>query len=137
MEKITTVAELKSAIQELENKQAQEWPLLKEQFRTTSESLKPLNLIKSAFKDVTASSGIKDTLLGATVGLTAGYLSKTLIVGASQNPFKKLLGDLLQLGVSTIVSKNPEAIKSLAEGLLNFVGKKEENNIEHSDESPA
>ena len=125
MKKITTIAELKSAIQELENKQANEWCLLKEQLSTISENLKPLNLIKNTFKEFTSSAGFKDNLLGNIVGLAAGYLSKGLIVGATHNPIKKLVGALLQLEVTTAVSKNPETIKSLAGIILNLFKKKE------------
>ena len=123
MQKITTAAELKIAIQQLEYKQAEEWPLLKEQFLLTYEGLKPLNLIKNTFREFTSSLAIKDNLWG----LTAGYLSKLLIIGASNNPIKKLLGALLELGISNIVSKNQDTIQSLVDKVIEFFNKNKEN----------
>ena len=124
MQKITTAAELKIAIQQLEYKQAKEWPLLKEQFLTTYEGIKPLNVIKSTFKEFRSSPDFKDNLLSTTMGLTAGYLSKLLIVGTSHNPIKKILGSILELGVSNVVSKNPDTIKSLVNNIIEFFNKK-------------
>ena len=60
------------------------------------------------------------------MGLAAGYLSKLLIVGASHNPITKLLGGLLELGVSNVVSKNPETIKSIVNNIIDFFNKKKE-----------
>lgn len=134
MEKITTVADLRNAIQQLEYKQTNEWTLLKAEVLNVSENLKPLNLIKNTFKEATSSSEFKDSLLGSTVGLAAGYLSKSLFVGASTNPIKNVLGGLIQLGISTIVAKNPETIKMLADSALSLLNKKQENKVENQNE---
>jgi hypothetical protein len=93
MAKIRTAMDLKMAIMQLENDQVMEWALLREELHTTAESLKPSNLIKETFKDI------------SPIGLAAGYLSKALISGGSHNPLKSLLGSLLQLGITRIVSK--------------------------------
>jgi len=124
MQKITTVAELKTAIQGLEYKQANELSLLKDQFSVTTESLQPLNMLKSSFKNIISSPGLKGTLLDASIGLTAGYLSKALIIGASHNPIKKLFGAFLQLGVSNAASENSDTIKLLAGKVAGFFKKK-------------
>ena len=124
MQNITTVADLKTAIQGLEYKQAHELSLLKEQVLITTESLQPLNLLKSSFKNIISSPGLKDTLLDTSIGLTAGYLSKALIIGASHNPIKKILGAVFQLGVSNVATNNSDTIKLLAGKVANFFGKK-------------
>lgn len=123
MEKITTGEDLKMAIQQLEDKQNGEWLLLKEQFLITYENLKPLNIIKNTIKDVTASADFKESVIGTTMGLTAGFLSKKLVVGASNNPIKKIAGALLQYGVSAVVARNPETIK-LADVIIKLISKK-------------
>jgi len=124
MEKIKTVAELNLAIQQLEYQQAIEWSLLKDEFNIAYESVKPLNLIKNTFKEITTVPDFKDNLIGATLGLTAGIVSKAIIIGTSRNPIKKLIGALLQVEVSTAVVKNATAIKSAAYHLLHFFDKK-------------
>ena len=124
METIKTAIDLKLAIQRLEDKQAREWPLLKEQFMTTYDTLNPLNMLKNLLKETIGSTDLKGNLLGTTVGLTAGYLSKMLMVGESVNPIKKIMGSLLQLGISAVVSNNPEAIKLVGDRVMNFFNKK-------------
>ena len=126
MQKIKTTNDLKAAIQQLEIKQANELILLKDQFNTTYESLKPLNLIKNTLREAVSSPKVKNSLLATTIGLAGGYLSKKLMVGASKNPIKRIVGTLLELGVANAASKNPETIKWVAEKLIKFLSKKKE-----------
>jgi hypothetical protein len=125
MNKITTVEGLRNTIQLLEIKQNKELALLKRQFHDTYDSLKPINILKNTFKEFTASPEIKDNVLGVATGLTAGYLSKILVDGVSHNSFTKIVGSLLQLGITNVVSKNTEAIKSVIGFFTNFFRKKE------------
>lgn len=126
MQNIKTASDLKAAIQQLERKQANELVLLKEQFNTTYESLKPLNILKRQFKEMVTSPEVKNSLLATTIGLAGGYLSKKLMVGGSKNPIKKIIGTLLELGVAKVASKNPETIKWVADKLIHFLSKKKE-----------
>jgi hypothetical protein len=112
MQKITSSVELKTAILLLEIKRVEEMILLKEQFKITCENLKPVNLIKNKINELITAPDLKDKLLNSALGLVTGYLSKKVVVGATHNPIKQLLGTLLQLGVTSIVSKNPDGIKS-------------------------
>lgn len=113
MQKITTITELKSAIQLLEDQQINEWPILKEEFLSTYESLKPVNLIKSVFNELTKGPELKDGIINATLSLAAGYISKKITIGSTSNPLKQLLGTFIQMGVSKIVSRNTDEIKSI------------------------
>jgi hypothetical protein len=125
MEKITSVAQLKEAILELEIKQAREYYVLKEQFRMTYESMKPVNLIKNKFNEIVSSPNLKENLINATLSIAAGYLSKKATVGSTHNPIKQLLGTLIQMGVTGIVAKNADSIKSAASDLIGgFLNKK-------------
>jgi len=120
METITTAAELKNAIRQLEQKQAEEWTLLKQQSLYTYESLKPVNAIKNTLHELMSSSDVKKDLLGTLLGLAVGFLSKKVAIGSSHNPLKQLLGSILQMGVAGAVSKN-EDIKSTFLSLLRNV----------------
>jgi len=119
MQKIKTTVDLKNTIQQLEYKQANELLFLKRQFHITYESLKPVNLIKSSFHELTTAPEFKGNILDATLSIAAGYISKKVAIGATHNPLKQLLGTILQLGVTSVVSKNTDGIKSVAAKFIN------------------
>ncbi len=118
---------LKEAIDILENKQKYELSLLREQFHITSQSLKPINLIKHTFSEVGASPEVKDGILSNAIGLTTGYLSKKILLGATRNPITKMLGTVVQFTVSNFVAKNSGTIKALGGLALNSIFKKKNN----------
>ena len=124
MQKINSAISLRDAILQLESKQTEERKLLKKQFHLVYESIKPVNLIKSAFKKVAESRDLKDNILNTSVGLTVGYISKILFQGTSNSPVKKLLGSVLMFGITNLVSKNPEPVKSLGKKILEIIKSK-------------
>ena len=128
MENITTSIELKNAIQRLKVEQTIEEQLLKEQFYYTYESLKPINLLRSTIYDITTSPHLIDSILGTATGLATGYLSrKIMMLGASGNLFRKLLGSVMQLGVTNVVSQNPDKIKSIGQYIFQHILHKKRN----------
>ena len=126
MQNITTIAELRVAIQFLEIEQMEKRIQLKEQFYITYESLKPINLIKSTLKELFTSPNLIDNIIGTSLGIASGYLSKKIVIGASHNIFRKLLGSLLEFGVSNLVAQHPDGVKSIGQHLFQlFFHKKE------------
>lgn len=126
MGKITTIEELEAAIQLLEEKQAQEAILLKEQFEITGESLKPVNIIRGTFKDLVTAPDFKSDLVNTSISLAAGYLVKKLVFGSTNNQYKEMLGDALKIGVTSLVSQNADCIRStLMDFLSDVLNKKE------------
>lgn len=121
MQKITSTKELKIAIQELEARQASEERELREQFHTTLESFKPINMLKHTFKEVVTSPDLGKGLLNTVIGLTTGFVGKKLLMGSTHNPIKKLLGIVLQFGISNVVANHPEGIKSVGTKLFNRI----------------
>lgn len=115
---------LKEAISLLKKKQTLELKLLKEQVNTIHESIKPVNLIKNAFHQITSAPDIKDNILGSVLGLATGFVSKKLFVGGSHNPITKVIGALLEMGVTNVTSKNSDTIKSIGEKVVQFVLKR-------------
>lgn len=118
MSSIATSADLKKAITELERRQAIEWPLLKEEFLQTAESLKLINIIKSTFKEAVASPDLKTDIVNTAIGLTTGIVAKKVIIGKTLNPVSKLLGVLLEVFVANKVTKNAGEIKSFGSVLM-------------------
>lgn len=135
MQTIFTETDLRIAILQLESRQAEESIVLKEQFHVAVESIKPINLIKSAFTEVAESQDLQDNLINSTIGLSAGYLSKVLFQGISGSPVKKILGTALMFGVKNLIAQNPETVKSwgsvffkIIKNVLSNKGAKAHNN---------
>lgn len=124
MENITIHEGLRERILKLERQRFEQGKLMKEQFHLAYESVKPINLIKNTFKEVAASQDLRDNLLNTSVGLAAGYASKTLFEDASRSPFKKLLGTVLLFGVTNVVARHPKVIKSLGMMVWNVMRQK-------------
>lgn len=126
MENISSTADIKKAIQLLEEEQAVKGQLLKEQFYITYESLKPVNLLKNTIDEISSSPYLIDNILGAVTGVASGYLSKKVVVGASGNIFRKLLGAFIQFGVTNLVASHPDEIKFFSQLIFQRIFHKNE-----------
>lgn len=126
MQSISSIEELQNAIELLESEHTLKTQLLKEQFFLTYESLKPINVLRRTLKEITSSQYLVDDVPGTIMGLASGYVSKKIFTGRSANIFRNLIGSLLQFGVTNLVAKNSNVIKSVGIALLeNFIHKKE------------
>ena len=118
MQKINTLVALKQTILDLENTQSAEWRLVKEDALAAYESLKLINIIKNTLKHTLAAPELKTTIADTAIGLTTGFIAKKVMIGNTANPFKKLLGLILELTVANKVVHNAAAIKSVGGILL-------------------
>jgi hypothetical protein len=118
MEKQTAVDSLKESIRVLEIRQIEEGVLFKEQFKLTIESLKPVNLLKSSFKEMIGSVELKNGLFETVISLISGYISKKMITNSKSNPFMKILGGILQFGVTSVVAQNVDNIRDFLSNLI-------------------
>jgi hypothetical protein len=130
MQNITSIAELKNAIQLSEAEHTLKGKLVKEQFYLTYESFKPVNLLTNTLNDIAKSPYLVDNILGTAMGLATGYLSKKVFIGASGNKFKRLIGTILQFGITNVVAQNSETIKSFGRSLFQHFSRKKEINPE-------
>jgi hypothetical protein len=121
MQKINSATDIKDLILQLENQQTVDLKQLREQLHEAFESIKPINLVRNTFKEVVASEELTDNIVNTSVGLAAGYVSKTLFEKASHSPFRKLLGTALLFGVTNLVAKNPEVVKSVGTDFFNII----------------
>ena len=128
MKNTSSYTRLQDAIELLEDEQAFKRELLKEQIKITYESLKPLNLIRNALKDISSLPNLSENALGSAVGLASGYLSKKIFIGASGNVIRKLIGLVLQFGITNVVSQHPEAIRSFGQFILEHFFRRKEIN---------
>lgn len=114
---------LKERISLMESQQAEEFALLREQFHLTYDTLRPFNLIKTTFQELTSSPEVKGNILNNVIGLTTGYLSKKVLIGATHNPITKVAGTLLQFAVAKVVSRHSETIKAVGGLIINRIFK--------------
>jgi hypothetical protein len=127
MEKRYTTESLKVAIKAMEVKQAEDRQLLREQLLITYENLKPINIIKNIVKDFYSTENYKQDFLEIVAGMTSGFITKKLVVRNSKSPVLQLVGLAIQFGITTLVSKNYNAIKdSIFNFITKFLEKKEE-----------
>jgi hypothetical protein len=123
MDNITTYNELKKSIEALENRQLQEVTIIKSEFGEGLDRLTPGNLIKSTLMSVSNTVGLKESLLATTFGLVAGYVSKKIFIGSSQNPLKKIAGTLVLIAMTNVVTRHPEQIKRAGKKMISLFGK--------------
>jgi hypothetical protein len=112
MQTTDATEELKNAIRLAEVRLSTNGQLLKEQLLLTYDSLKPASLIRSTLKEITSSPFLIGNLAGSVIGLTTGYLSNKIVIGSSVSVLRRLIGSVLQFGITNIISKNSEVIKS-------------------------
>lgn len=118
MVKQNAINSLKESIRLVKIRQIEEGKILKEQFKITYESLKPVNLIKSSMKDLVSSVEIKSSIFETLISIVSGYLTQKLIVTSKSNVFIKTLGMLMQFGVTNLVSKNSEDVRIFFSNLI-------------------
>lgn len=132
MQNISSYSSLKDAIQLLEVEQGVKEQLFKDQLRITFESLKPINLIRKSLHDISSSPDLIDNILGLATGIASGFLTRKIFIGASGNVVRKILGTVLQFGVTNVVAKNPDTIKSVGQAILNLFLRRKDPKPEES-----
>jgi hypothetical protein len=119
IQKFNTVAELRIAIQQLEIKQANEWPPLKKQLLATAETLKPKHIIKDIFRDVFSEPTLKATAVNTTLGVAAMLAANFFFPSKTISSLTKLITGTI-IGVTTMgkIVSHGGHIKSLGNSLL-------------------
>ena len=105
--------DLETRILELEQVQAQQMVELKASVAGILDSISPSNILKSAWKDVVQSPGLRNTAINTAIGIGAGLLGEKLYVGNSKNIFKRISGSAVQFLIANFVRKKiPEMQKN-------------------------
>jgi hypothetical protein len=133
MQDITSAAGLKDAIRLLEAEHSDKGQELKKQLFLTYSSLKPVNLIRSTLDDVASSPYLIDNIIGTVMGLTTGFISKKIFIGASGNKFRKLIGHVLQFGVTNFVAQHHDTIKSFNQTVFHFLLRRKQRTLKDRD----
>jgi len=119
MENISTPDELKKAIQLLEEEKSVHFQEMRTNFSLSCESLNPASIVKSTMKEISSSPYLLNNIFNVAIGLVAGYLSKkAMLAGRSDKKSRRLLGLILQLGVTNLIVYAPNAINSFVRHLF-------------------
>jgi len=109
---------LSLAIVALEQKQNLELEALKNQFFEASESLKPINIIKSTFKEITSSSEIKNSILENAIGIGMGLFAKKILLANSMSVSRNIYGSIVQFIITNVVSNEAGGVKNKVENWI-------------------
>lgn len=96
---------LEEAITRLEMERDMKFDDLKNQMTLTFQSMKPINILRGTLDDLKQFPEVKSNIVQLATSLVGGYLSKKLLVGNPKSTFKKILGYLLQYGITNFISK--------------------------------
>ncbi len=124
MEKITTFDGLRATITELEARQEEQGMQLRYQADLAIESLKPINLIKSAFTGVSEPGNVASNLLSNSLGFGAGFISKILIEGVMKRPLNRLIGTAVMFGIQSLISKDANTLRRIGSGIFSLLRRK-------------
>ncbi len=105
MEAIVNIDQLNQKIKELEVRQDTEWCDIKDHIDDLKENLKPINLIRNTVEEINETVGFKSHLAQSAISIGIGYIAKRFIVGKGDSMFKGILGSIVQLIVTNLVSK--------------------------------
>lgn len=105
MEAIYTIDQLNQKIEELEIRQDTEWGAIKDEINEIKDNLKPINLIRNTVEEINETVGFKSHIAQSAISIGIGYLAKRFIVGKGDSMFKGVLGSIVQLIVTNLVSK--------------------------------
>jgi hypothetical protein len=103
MKNKSEIEALRETIALLEVRQKQELIDLKAQFVLTKDSFKSMNLIKNTLQEISTSPDLRNIILNNTIAVSAGYLSKRILVGSSHNIFKKVAGTFVEFAVASLM----------------------------------
>lgn len=118
MQTILTSTELKARIELLELKAKQQEESLKYQWKQTYNSIKPQNLVRNLFNDLTSEPAMRDRMLNSSLGLLTGFISKKLVARKSSGIMKKLAGIAVQYVVTNFVANKFPIVKQKAQAIL-------------------
>ena len=132
MQSTSYISLLQDKIQFLESEQKGKEEVLRKQFYLVYESYKPVNIIASTLNDIAKSPFLIDNMVGTAMGLTSGFLTKKIFVGSSGSLIKKLLGAVLQFGVTNVVAQNSDSITQIGQFLFKKFIHRNENTSDQS-----
>lgn len=115
---------LNAEIARLELQLSTEKLLLQAQLSNLSESVRPINLIKSTFQEFVSNEDPKSGFLNTGFGMATGFVAKNIFQLISNNPVKKGIGTVMMVGITNLIDKHPETWAAISGKIKNLFGRK-------------
>jgi hypothetical protein len=96
---------LDAKIAALKLRRDSEFMELKQQYFVVHHSFTITNIVQQGVTEFYNTATNKDNLFSTVTSILGGYLSKKIVVGDSNNPFKQVLGYGIQFAVTKLISK--------------------------------
>jgi|GEM_PF-7018629 len=127
---INNAAELKSMIVLMERKQSEDLPILKQEAVDLLEGFKPVSIVKTMLSQLTQAPDFKNDVLNTIIGMTAGVASRRAVTGRHPGGLMDLVGTFLQMGVTSLVTRNSDGISTFVIDTMNKWFGKEPDKLE-------
>ena len=118
MNRITSVDALQRAIVELDIRRQEQEQELSDHFMIIYEGLKPVNFMRSSLRAIAESPDVRHQMVNAAIAMVSGYVSRKLVVRSQSGPLTRVLGTVLQLGITSLIGLKGDAIKAGAFQIL-------------------
>ena len=103
-DKMNNSQALEQAILKLRVRKNNEFRVLKAQVDTSYLELKPSRILKRIYADIKSEPEIKNNVIESVLSLAGGYVSKRLLIGKSNSLIETIMGYLVQIGATKIIS---------------------------------
>ncbi len=127
MNKIANITDLQARILELEVQGKEEMTTLKAELSEMIDSVHPIQLLTHGLKEIIKSPEVKSELFSLSMGMSAGYIAKKLVIGKSENTLQQIAGSVLGMVVSKNVALNSDKIRSKVFSFLKNLGSKNQS----------
>lgn len=118
MARLSAAESLKESIRMLEFRQMEERDNFKKHFSLTYQSLNPINLLKNTLRDLGGSTELKNSFYETILPILTGFLTQRMMVRSKAGTFMKIIGAVLQYGLTSFVTKNSENIRLIVSSLI-------------------
>jgi hypothetical protein len=85
---------------------------LKEEVKEIINNINPIKLITHGLKEIITSEEMKEGLFSLTMGMSAGYVAKKIVIGKSENAIQHIAGNVVGMVVSKNVAMHSDQIRS-------------------------
>ncbi len=121
MDTLSVQKELDILIQNLEQKQQEQWEHLQASFSEVSDQFQPINIVKNSLKEIKIEKFISEKLLTGLFGLGMGYLADRYLKEETHKKFKIILAGLVQAEITAEEKSKTETIHLYTKIALNII----------------
>ncbi len=104
--------DLQARISVLQIQAMEERLALKEEVKEIINNINPIKLITHGLKEIITSEEMKEGLFSLTMGMSAGYVAKKIVIGNSENAIQHIAGNVVGMVVSKNVAMHSDQIRS-------------------------